>query len=150
MQAVASVKAMAAASSSSVECPICYEPYEVDNADKVPVLLSSCGHTFCRMLLLFVCFEKCAGGCCKLLSTKSPASTSLPCPLCCVVNVMQAPGPAGVLALPKNFALLELLGSLGASAKGTPSTPPIEHAQVLPIKTSPPTEQKVVFFSLAF
>lgn len=75
------------ASAEVLECPVCCEPFEDQNI--CPRILS-CGHSFCTC-----CLE-------RLLT----ADNKIPCPTCRdEVNVPQA----GIVGLPKNFALLNII-----------------------------------------
>ena len=82
-----SVLLQAMASAEVLECPVCCEQFDDQNI--CPRILS-CGHSFCTG-----CLE-------RLLS----ADNKIPCPTCRdEVNVPQA----GVVGLPKNFALLSII-----------------------------------------
>ena len=77
------------ASAEGLECPVCCEPFDDQNI--CPRMLS-CGHSFCT-------------GCLERLLT---ADNKIPCPTCRdEVNVPQA----GVVELPKNFALLSIINA---------------------------------------
>ncbi|XP_068754227.1 tripartite motif-containing protein 2-like isoform X2 [Montipora capricornis] len=75
--------------SESIECSICCETF--DDQQHCPRLLPSCGHSFCT-------------SCLQSLLKKN----AINCPTC--RSTVSA--PAGLAALPKNFALLDILRSL--------------------------------------
>ena len=82
-----------------LECSLCYERY--DDNKRCPRLLSNCGHTFCTH-----CLE-------QLLKDGT---------ISCPQDRKNIHVTAGVVELPKNFALLDVLL---ASSQGQPDTTPV-------------------------
>ena len=80
-----------------MECTICFVPY-TDNGPNVPVLITSCGHTFCRSCL-----------------TKMRDRNH--CPQC------RAVFPGNPLKLPRNLAVIGLIGTVNSSVEKSPHTP---------------------------
>ena len=82
-----------------LECSLCYERY--DDNKRCPRLLSNCGHTFCTHCLQ------------QLLKDGT---------ISCPQDRKNIHVTAGVVELPKNFALLDVLL---ASSQGQPDTTPV-------------------------
>ena len=110
-----SIEASASASAlpRGCECPVCIYPF--DASERVPLILSACGHSLCSV---------CVAG----MQQAAPGSAVLKCPSCRAETKLKPHKP-----LPKNYALLESIdGLVGSStslvilpsAVASSSTPP--------------------------
>ncbi|EGT43808.1 hypothetical protein CAEBREN_07847 [Caenorhabditis brenneri] len=85
---------------SCTACKICFREYSADSKKRIPLMLSSCGHTVCW---------KCAG---KLL--KQNYNSFICCPLCRKITYT-----GSVHQLPRNYAIIDVIQMKNRETTGT-------------------------------
>ena len=115
------------ATPESCSCSICMEPFQT-SGPKVPHLLPSCGHSFCKECLVNMI---------KYAPQKAEGGVTIVCPLRCkpelhIVN--------GLESLPRNWAIVQLLSSMSTFISPPRSSAPIPTPSLRPpphVSTSP-------------